>query len=130
MPGVIEVLDAPAAAGHAVGVLARLAERDRERAAEAARRLEELAVSAEPHENVERFLAGFAEQRRQLEETLEAAAGGAGADGEGSGAASAGDAAALAELVGRIADLEKVGTCLLRALHPLDIKSCKHCAGS
>lgn len=104
----IEVLDAPAAAGHAAGVLARLAERDRERAAEAARRLEQLTVSAEPHENVERFLGSFAEQRRELDAALEAVSGGAGASDEGGGAGGSDPAAALAELAGRISDLEKV----------------------
>ncbi len=104
----IEVLDAPAAAGHAAGVLARLAERDRERAAEAARRLEQLTVSAEPHENVERFLGSFAEQRRELDAALEAVSGGAGASDEGGGAGGSDPAAAVAELAGRISDLEKV----------------------
>ncbi|KAL4459071.1 hypothetical protein ABPG75_013936 [Micractinium tetrahymenae] len=106
-PGVIEVLDAPAAAGHAAGVLARLAERDRERAAEAARRLEELAVPAEPHENVERFLEGFAEQRRELDAALAGAAGSDSIGGDGGEGGGSGDAVTLAALAGRIAELEK-----------------------
>lgn len=101
----IEVSDAPAAAGHAAGVLARLAERDRERAAEAGRRLEQLAMSAEPHESVERFLEGFAGRRRELDAALAAAA-----DGGGGGS---GGSTVLAELADCIAELEKARARLL-----------------
>ena len=76
--GLIKVLDAPVAAGNAAGVLARLAEREEERAA---RRLEELQVSADPRESVEAFLQDFAGRRQQLEVALQAAVGTAGSGG-------------------------------------------------
>jgi hypothetical protein len=104
--GVIKVLDAPVAAGHAAGVLARLAEREEERAAATARRLEELQVSADPRESVDAFLQDFAGKRQQLEVALQAAAGTAGSGGAAGGS---GDAAAeLAALAGQIAKLEQV----------------------
>jgi hypothetical protein len=104
--GLIKVLDAPVAAGNAAGVLARLAEREEERAAATARRLEELQVSADPRESVEAFLQDFAGRRQQLEVALQAAVGTAGSGGAAGG--SGGAAAELAALAGQIAELEQV----------------------
>lgn len=97
-PGVIEVLDAPAAPAAASGVLARLAEREEARASAAARRLQELQVSGDPRESVDAFMDDFASRRQQLEAALQAASGGGGG----------GDAAAVAALAEQIAELEKV----------------------
>ena len=99
---VIEVLDAPVAAAAAGSererVLGRLAEREEQRTATTARRLEELEVTADPRESVDAFLEEFAERRQQLEAALSAAA--AGEPGSGT--------AELTALAKQIADLEKV----------------------
>ena len=96
-PGVIEVLEAPAAPAAASGVLARLAEREEARASAAAKRLQDLQVSGDPRESVDGFMDGFASRRQQLEAALQAAGGGGG-----------GDAAAVAALAEQIDELEKV----------------------
>lgn len=96
-PGVIEVLDAPAAPAAASGVLARLAEREEARASAAAQRLQQLQVSGDPRESVDAFMEDFASRRQHLETVLQAASGGGG-----------GDTAAVAALAEQIAELEKV----------------------
>jgi hypothetical protein len=73
-PGVIEALDAPAEASKGASVLARLAEREEQRAATAVERLEELQVSSDPRESVDAFMEDFSTRRQQLEAALQACA--------------------------------------------------------
>ncbi len=105
-PGVIKVLEAPAAPAAASGVLARLAEREEARTTAAAKRLQELQVSGDPRESVDAFMDEFASRRQQLEAALQAASG--------SGGGSGGDAAAVAALAEQIGELEKVRHVRLR----------------
>ncbi|KAL4859053.1 Tubulin-folding cofactor C [Chlorella vulgaris] len=72
--GVIEALDAPAEASKGASVLARLAEREEQRAATAVKRLEELQVSSDPRESVDAFMEHFSTRRQQLEAALQACA--------------------------------------------------------
>lgn len=125
-PCVIEVLDEPNATDGARGasVLARLAEREEQRAASTAKRLEDLQVSADPRESVETFLQDFAAKRQATDTALQQLATAPGGGG----------AAELAALTGQLADLEKVGWhvqalgagCLLPAVNNISTLACLH----
>eukprot|EP00887_Chlorella_sp_A99_P006717 scaffold3.g6717.t1 len=70
----LDLLEQPAEGAGAAGVLGRLRAREAQRVHEAARRAEELQVSADPRESVEGFLAEFSRQRASLAAAFDAAA--------------------------------------------------------